>query len=179
MLRRHRRALGGGRFRAQSLITGRIGLDRLPVTFAAPHHALQGFGQWGIMMDIETLTYEMDGVSAVVNAIGSGPAVLALHGAATLEGYPFARVHAGRFRGLFPFHPGFGESTDAPRVAGLPDIVMRFLNLGDAMGLTKPYLRGLRWMLDGGASRRHGWQRRRQTGAERACRAESPPPSAN
>ena len=37
-------------------------------------------------MEFETLIFDIDGVRTVVKAIGSGPAVLALHGAATLEG---------------------------------------------------------------------------------------------
>ena len=57
-------------------------------------------------MDFETLTFDIDGVHTVVKAIGKGPAVLALHGAATLEGYEWARGLADRFRVYLPFHPG-------------------------------------------------------------------------
>ena len=94
------------------------------------------------MMKFETLTYDIDGVKTIVKAIGTGPEVLALHGAATLEGYQFARGLAGRFRVLLPFHPGFGDSGDAPHIAGMQDMVVHYLNLVDAMGLTKPHLIG-------------------------------------
>ena len=93
-------------------------------------------------MEFETLGYDICGVHTVVKAIGSGPDVLALHRAATLEGYQFARGLADRFRVLLPFHPGFGESGDAPHIAGMQDMVVHYLNLVDAMGLTKPHLMG-------------------------------------
>ncbi len=48
-------------------------------------------------MDFETLKFDIDGVDTVVKAIGKGPAVVALHGAATLEGYDWARGLADRF----------------------------------------------------------------------------------
>ncbi|URK89204.1 hypothetical protein LP421_30005 (plasmid) [Rhizobium sp. RCAM05350] len=60
-------------------------------------------------MDFETLSHDIDGVSVVVKAIGTGPAVLALHGAATLEGHEWAKGLADRFRVYLPFHPGFGR----------------------------------------------------------------------
>lgn len=91
-------------------------------------------------MEFETLTYNIDGVTTVLKAIGSGPDVLALHGAATLEGYQFARGLADRFRMLLPFHPGFGESGDAPHIAGMPYMVVHYLTLCDAKGLAKPHL---------------------------------------
>ncbi len=93
-------------------------------------------------MEFQTLTYDIDGIKTVVKAIGSGPDLLALHGAATLEGHQIARGLAGRFRVLLPFHPGFGESGDAPHVAGMQDMVVHYLNLIDAMGLQQPHLMG-------------------------------------
>ena len=41
-------------------------------------------------MEFDTLSFDIDGVSTVVKAIGKGPAVIALHGAATLEGHQWA-----------------------------------------------------------------------------------------
>ena len=49
-------------------------------------------------MDFDTLSFDIDGVSTVVKAIGEGPAVIALHGAATIEGDQWARGLADRFR---------------------------------------------------------------------------------
>jgi pimeloyl-ACP methyl ester carboxylesterase len=93
-------------------------------------------------MDFETLTHDIDGVSVVVKAIGTGPAVLALHGAATLEGHEWARGLADRFRVYLPFHPGFGESGEAPQFAGMQDLVVHNLRLIAALGLMRPHLVG-------------------------------------
>ncbi|MCZ7497324.1 alpha/beta hydrolase [Agrobacterium tumefaciens] len=93
-------------------------------------------------MDFETLTHDIDGVSVVVKTIGEGPAVLALHGASTLEGHEWARGLADRFRVYLPFHPGFGESGDAPHVVGMQDIVVHNLRLVDVLGLDRPHLVG-------------------------------------
>ena len=93
-------------------------------------------------MDFETLTQDIDGVSVVVKAIGSGPAVLALHGAATLEGHAWARGLADRFRVYLPFHPGFGESDDAPHFTGMQDMIVHNLRLIDALNLDRPHLVG-------------------------------------
>lgn len=93
-------------------------------------------------MDFETLSYDIDGVHTVVKAIGTGAPVVALHGAATLEGHQWARGLADRFRVYLPFHPGFGDSGPAPHVTGMQDIVVHTLNLIDAMGLDRPHLMG-------------------------------------
>lgn len=93
-------------------------------------------------MDFETLTHDIDGVRTVVKAIGKGPAVLALHGAATLEGHAWARGLADRFRVYLPFHPGFGDSADAPHLAGMQDMVVHNLRLVSALKLDRPHLFG-------------------------------------
>lgn len=93
-------------------------------------------------MDFETLTFDIDGVHTVVKAIGKGPPVLALHGAATLEGYDWARGLEDRFRVYLPFHPGFGESGPAPHVTGMQDVVVHNLHLVSALKLGKPHLVG-------------------------------------
>ncbi|MBB3407425.1 pimeloyl-ACP methyl ester carboxylesterase [Rhizobium sp. BK316] len=93
-------------------------------------------------MEFETLTQDIDGVHTVVKAIGRGPAVLALHGAATIEGYEWARGLAERFRIYLPFHPGFGESAEAPHMSGMQDMVVHNLRLIKALGLERPHLVG-------------------------------------
>ncbi|RUM22089.1 alpha/beta hydrolase [Rhizobium vallis] len=93
-------------------------------------------------MEFETLTQDIDGVRTVVKAIGHGPAVLALHGAATIEGYEWARGLAERFRVYLPFHPGFGESAEAPHISGMQDLVVHSLRLIKALGLERPHLVG-------------------------------------
>ena len=54
-------------------------------------------------MEFETIRLEIDDVDTVVKAIGSGPAVLGLHGAATIEGHEWARGLSDRFRIFFRF----------------------------------------------------------------------------
>ena len=93
-------------------------------------------------MEFETLAHEIDGVHTVVKAIGNGPAVLALHGAATIEGYDWARGLADRFRVYLPFHPGFGESGAGPHITGMQDMLIHNLRLVSALGLEKPHLVG-------------------------------------
>ncbi|TPN89384.1 alpha/beta hydrolase [Mesorhizobium sp. CU2] len=93
-------------------------------------------------MTFETLSYEIDGVHTVVKAIGNGPAVLALHGAATIEGHDWARGLADRFRVYLPFHPGFGESGDAAHVCGMQDMLVHNLRLVAVLGLDRPHLVG-------------------------------------
>ena len=94
------------------------------------------------MMQFERQTHDIDGVSTVVRVIGKGPALLALQGAATLAGQEFARGLADRFRVYLPFHPGFDESSAAPHICGMQDVVVHTLNLIDALGLKKPHLMG-------------------------------------
>ena len=93
-------------------------------------------------MDFETLTLNIDGVRTVVKAIGGGPAVLALHGAATIEGNEWARGLADRFRVYLPFHPGFGDSDPAPHLTGMQDMVVHNLRLVEALVLDRPHLVG-------------------------------------
>lgn len=93
-------------------------------------------------MTFETIRLELDGVDTVVKAIGNGPAVLALHGAATIEGHDWARGLADRFRVYLPFHPGFGESGPAPHVCGMQDMIVHYLRLTAALGLDRPHLVG-------------------------------------
>ncbi|MFI0842995.1 alpha/beta fold hydrolase [Mesorhizobium sp. IMUNJ 23232] len=93
-------------------------------------------------MDFETLTLDIDGVRTVVKAIGAGPAVLALHGAATIEGNDWARGLADRFRVYLPHHPGFGDSDPAPHLTGMQDMIVHNLRLAAALGLDRPHLVG-------------------------------------
>jgi pimeloyl-ACP methyl ester carboxylesterase len=93
-------------------------------------------------VEFETISLDIDGVHTVVKAIGSGPAVLALHGAATFEGYEWARGLADRFRVYLPYHPGYGESGPAPHICGMQDLVVHNLRLLGVLGLGQPHLVG-------------------------------------
>jgi pimeloyl-ACP methyl ester carboxylesterase len=93
-------------------------------------------------MEFDSLSFDVDGVSTVVKAIGKGPAVIALHGAATLEGHQWARALADRFRVYLPFHPGFGESAPAPHIMGMQDLIIHNLHLLPALKVDRPHLVG-------------------------------------
>ncbi|QND72826.1 alpha/beta fold hydrolase [Tardiphaga robiniae] len=93
-------------------------------------------------MKFETIRHDIDGVDTVIKVIGDGPAVLALHGAATIEGYEWARGLADRFRIYLPFHPGFGESGPAPHICGMQDLIVHNLRLVACLGLDRPHLVG-------------------------------------
>ncbi|KRR20901.1 alpha/beta fold hydrolase [Bradyrhizobium retamae] len=93
-------------------------------------------------MVFETIKLEIDAVGTVIKVIGRGPAVLALHGAATIEGQEWARGLADRFRVYLPFHPGFGESGPAPHICGMQDLIVHNLRLIAALGLDRPHLVG-------------------------------------
>ena len=93
-------------------------------------------------MEFDTLSFDIDDVSTVVKAIGKGPPVIALHGAATLEGHQWAQALADRFRVYLPFHPGFGESGPAPHVRGMQDIIIHYLHLLPALKVDRPHLVG-------------------------------------
>jgi pimeloyl-ACP methyl ester carboxylesterase len=90
----------------------------------------------------ETTRLDIDGVDTVVKVIGNGPDVLALHGAATIEGHEWARGLADRFRVYLPFHPGFGESGPAPHICSMQDLIVHYLRLIAALGLDQPHLVG-------------------------------------
>jgi pimeloyl-ACP methyl ester carboxylesterase len=93
-------------------------------------------------MEFETVKLDIDDVDTVIKVIGEGPAVLCLHGAATIEGHEWARGLADRFKLYLPFHPGFGESGPAPHVRGMQDLVIHYLRLIAALRLDRPHLVG-------------------------------------
>jgi pimeloyl-ACP methyl ester carboxylesterase len=57
------------------------------------------------------------------------------HGAGTWHGFDFALPWASRFRVIIPFHPGFGDSGDAPELASAADYVLHYLEMFDQLGL--------------------------------------------
>lgn len=93
-----------------------VGFDRLELTIG----------------DIRTVAY----------VAGSGPDVVYLHGGGTFHGFEFAREWLPRFRVLLPYHPGFGESADAPSMLTIQDYVRHYRALFDALGLRKAHLVG-------------------------------------
>jgi len=92
--------------------------------------------------EFEILEVTIGGVRSVVKTAGSGPAILFLHGASTLEGWDALLPLATRFTILAPSHPGFGLSGDAPQLASMGDLVVHYRALIQALGLVRPHLIG-------------------------------------
>ena len=79
--------------------------------------------------------YDINGVHAVVLSIGSGPPLVFLHGTGTFTGFEAARGWAKHRRVIIPYHPGFGDSGDAPGLEDIGDYVLHYMDLFDALGL--------------------------------------------
>jgi pimeloyl-ACP methyl ester carboxylesterase len=84
----------------------------------------------------------VNGTRSVLYVAGSGPDVVYLHGGGTFHGFGFARTWTQRFRVLLPYHPGFGESADAPALAHLQDYVHHYRDLFDALELRRFHMVG-------------------------------------
>lgn len=87
--------------------------------------------------------YTVNGVRTVVYSAGKGNPVVYLHGAGTFTGIDFARDWTRRFRVILPYHPGFGESADDPRMDSMHDYVLHYLDLFELLGLSRFDLVGL------------------------------------
>lgn len=88
-------------------------------------------------------TYAVNGIDTVVYTAGTGPAVVLLHGAGTVDGFDFSSPWTDTFRVVAPYHPGFGESADDPSIREPHDYVMHYLELFDLMGIDQLSLVGL------------------------------------
>lgn len=90
----------------------------------------------------ERLEMTVAGILTVAYTAGSGPDVVYLHGAGTFHGFEFSRDWLRDFRVLLPYHPGFGESADAPSMHSLADYVGHYHALFDALGRKSFHLVG-------------------------------------
>ena len=88
----------------------------------------------------ETLT--VNGIKVVMLTAGRGEPLLYLHGAGTWHGFEFALPWTATRRVLIPYHPGFGESGDAPANANIHDYTMHYLEFIDQLGFDKVDLVG-------------------------------------
>ena len=79
--------------------------------------------------------YNIDGIHTVVYIGGSGAPVVYFHGGGTFHGFEFTRDWARQFRVILPYHPGFGESGDAPDFTTLEDYLRYYQALFDRLGL--------------------------------------------
>jgi pimeloyl-ACP methyl ester carboxylesterase len=94
------------------------------------------------MNQYERQTLTVNGAKVVMLTAGSGEPLLFLHGAGTVTGSDFGLPWADKYRVLMPFHPGFGESGDAPHLADIHDYVMHYVDLLDELKLDKVNLVG-------------------------------------
>jgi pimeloyl-ACP methyl ester carboxylesterase len=90
----------------------------------------------------ERLELTVAGVRTVAYVAGAGPHLVYFHGGGTFHGFEFARDWIPRFRVLLPYHPGFGESADAPSIDSLEKLVSHYLALFDALSLKSFHLVG-------------------------------------
>ena len=94
------------------------------------------------MTELTKQTLKINGVDTVVYAGGTGEPLHFLHGAGTFHGFEFAKAWADSFHVIHPYHPGFGESGDDPKMDTFHDYVMHYVELLDALGLDSVHLVG-------------------------------------
>ena len=80
-------------------------------------------------------TLIVNGVPVAVLTAGSGEPLVFFHGAGTFHGFDFALPWASRYRVIVPYHPGWGDSGDAPNLTSLHDYVLHYLDTFDHLRL--------------------------------------------
>jgi pimeloyl-ACP methyl ester carboxylesterase len=95
------------------------------------------------MTELARRHYTINGVDTVVYEGGAGEPLLFLHGAGTFHGFEFAKRWADQFRVFHPYHPGFGESGDDPKMDTFHDYVMHYVELLDRLEIDKAHVVGL------------------------------------
>jgi pimeloyl-ACP methyl ester carboxylesterase len=81
--------------------------------------------------------YRVNGVRTVVYVGGQGRPVVYWHGAGAWHGIDFARPWTERFKVIVPFHPGWGESGDDPRMDSMSEYLLHYLDLFDQLNLAQ------------------------------------------
>jgi pimeloyl-ACP methyl ester carboxylesterase len=94
-------------------------------------------------MNFQKETHAVNGVKVAMLTAGSGEPLVFWHGAGTFTGFDFALPWASRFRVMIPYHPGWGESDDAPELATPGDYMLHYMDLFDQLGLDRVNLVGL------------------------------------
>jgi pimeloyl-ACP methyl ester carboxylesterase len=87
-------------------------------------------------------TVTINGVETAILSAGRGEPLVFFHGAGTLTRFDFALPWAEEFEVIVPYHPGFGESADAPGMTKIDDYVSHSLDLLAALGLARVRLVG-------------------------------------
>jgi pimeloyl-ACP methyl ester carboxylesterase len=86
--------------------------------------------------------YDINGVRTVVHTIGTGPALVFLHGTGTFTGFEMARHWAAQHTVIIPYHAGFGDSGDAAAIDTVEDHVLHYSELFDRLALERFDLAG-------------------------------------
>jgi pimeloyl-ACP methyl ester carboxylesterase len=94
-------------------------------------------------MDFKQETLTVNGTKVALLTAGSGKPLLFFHGAGTWHGFNFALPWAAHHRVLIPYHPGWGDSGDAPDNPTVHDYTMHYLEMIDQLGLEQVDLVGL------------------------------------
>ncbi len=81
--------------------------------------------------------YSVNGVKTVVHMGGQGRPVVYWHGAGAWHGIDFARPWTERFKVIAPFHPGWGDSGDEPRMDSMGEYLLHYLDLFDQLNLVQ------------------------------------------
>jgi len=81
--------------------------------------------------------YLVNGVKTVVHVGGTGRPVVYWHGAGAWHGFDFARPWTERFKVIAPYHPGWGESGDEPRMDSMHEYLLHYLDLFDQLNLAQ------------------------------------------
>ncbi len=79
--------------------------------------------------------YLVNGVKTVVLVAGAGRPLVYWHGAGAWHGFDFARAWTERFKVIVPYHPGWGESGDEPRMDSMREYSRHYLDLFDQLNL--------------------------------------------
>ncbi|MEM8986923.1 MAG: alpha/beta hydrolase [Pseudomonadota bacterium] len=87
-------------------------------------------------------TISVRGVDVSFYEAGSGPAVLYLHGAATLEGFSFLDALTDDFQVIAPFHPGYAPGQEGRGLLGAQDLTVHYMDFIETLQLDRPHLIG-------------------------------------
>jgi pimeloyl-ACP methyl ester carboxylesterase len=87
------------------------------------------------MGDLTTELIDVDGRQTEVIAGGDGEPLVFMHGGGIVEGFDCFRPLADRFRFLAPQMPGFGQTSLAPRIRSIDEVVDHNARLFDELGL--------------------------------------------
>jgi pimeloyl-ACP methyl ester carboxylesterase len=85
----------------------------------------------------------VNGVGVTMLTAGTGDPLVFFHGAGTFHGFDFALPWASKYKVIIPYHPGWGESADAPQMTTVGDYMLHYLEMFDQLGIEKANLVGI------------------------------------